>query len=404
MVESLNLIVESSFTMRSLHWRIEAARTGKSYGEIALLRSLLYRVEQVFLIHRKTGLLLQHVIADNTVVRDPDMVSAMLTAIQDFVHDSFGSGEDALETMRVGELSVWIQHGPEALLAGVVRGTPPQQLRTVFSSTLEGIGRDFNNEIASFDGDAAPLASAGDAMRACLIGRSPEQPRNSLLPVYIALGVVLVAFGVWLAISLRAQGRWNAYLSALQKEPGIAITHQERNGTRFTIAGLRDPLARDPAEFLRPAGISEDRVSSHWEPYLSLSSGLASRREFMQLRTAIERQIIRFEQGKSNLTSAAAGSLEAIAPQIKRLFDNESGRMLRLEIIGRTDELGNEDINARLSMDRAREAASELAAYGLDPGRFSLRSAGAGEPLRPGQTDRDRSFNRSVSFRLLAPK
>ena len=37
----------------------------------------MYRVEQVFLIHRKTGLLLQHVRAQSTEVADAQMVSAM---------------------------------------------------------------------------------------------------------------------------------------------------------------------------------------------------------------------------------------------------------------------------------------------------------------------------------------
>src|SRR5262249_60500391 len=63
LLESLNQIVETSVSVRSVGWRIEAVRTGKPYAEVALLRSLLYRVEQVFLIQNETGLLLQHVIA-----------------------------------------------------------------------------------------------------------------------------------------------------------------------------------------------------------------------------------------------------------------------------------------------------------------------------------------------------
>ena len=100
LIESLNQIVETSISFRSVGWRIEAARTGKSYAEIALLRSLLYRVEQIFLIQNETGLLLQHVIADSVMVRDPDMISVMLTAIQNFVQDSFGAADNTLETVR----------------------------------------------------------------------------------------------------------------------------------------------------------------------------------------------------------------------------------------------------------------------------------------------------------------
>ena len=50
-----------------------------------MLRSLVYRVEQLFLIHRKTSLSLLHVALDPAIAKDSDMVAGMLSAIQDFV-------------------------------------------------------------------------------------------------------------------------------------------------------------------------------------------------------------------------------------------------------------------------------------------------------------------------------
>src|SRR5271166_1541523 len=63
MLQSLSQVLEQNVSWRSLQWRWESLRSGKPYAEIVLLRSLLYRVEQVFLIHRNSGLLLQHVAA-----------------------------------------------------------------------------------------------------------------------------------------------------------------------------------------------------------------------------------------------------------------------------------------------------------------------------------------------------
>ena len=141
---------------QGLKWRLEAWRTGKSFGEVVLLNTLLYRVEQVFLIHRETGLLLQHVVAGTSSIQDADMVSGMLTAIQDFVHDSFSSQQsDTLETLQVGGLTVWIEQGPRAILAGVKRRKRPQELRTTFHETLERIHLEFSRELESFEGDAS---------------------------------------------------------------------------------------------------------------------------------------------------------------------------------------------------------------------------------------------------------
>ena len=63
MMQSLNRTLDNSVSVRSLQWRLEAARTGKPFAEIVLLHTLEYRVEQVFLIHRETGLLLQHAVS-----------------------------------------------------------------------------------------------------------------------------------------------------------------------------------------------------------------------------------------------------------------------------------------------------------------------------------------------------
>src|SRR5277367_5081583 len=54
--ESFNEAMEHSLSVRGLKWRFEALRTGRTFSEIILMHSLVFRVEQVFLIHKKTGL------------------------------------------------------------------------------------------------------------------------------------------------------------------------------------------------------------------------------------------------------------------------------------------------------------------------------------------------------------
>ena len=85
LMQSLNQTLEHTFSWRGLKWRFEALRTGKSFAEVVMLRSLVYRVEQLFLIHRRTSLSLLHVALDPAIAKDSDMVAGMLSAIQDFV-------------------------------------------------------------------------------------------------------------------------------------------------------------------------------------------------------------------------------------------------------------------------------------------------------------------------------
>ena len=61
-----------------------------------LKHTLVYRVEHVFLIHRHTSLLIAHAASQDATSQDPQLVSSMLAAIQDFVRDSF-SEQQGLE-------------------------------------------------------------------------------------------------------------------------------------------------------------------------------------------------------------------------------------------------------------------------------------------------------------------
>ena len=120
------------------------------------------------------------------------MVSGMLTAIQDFVRDSFGPGKsDELEVMQVGEFKLWLQHGPLALLAAVVSGQPPPELRQVFMRELEAIHRDFAPALQSFEGDAASLAGAECHLRQCLRGARTSSARISYTAVWVVALLLL---------------------------------------------------------------------------------------------------------------------------------------------------------------------------------------------------------------------
>jgi OOP family OmpA-OmpF porin len=139
-LQGLNQSLRYAFSWRGLKWRIEAWRSGSSFADIVLKHTVVFRVEHAFLIHRKAGLLLEHVAAQDATAQDPQLVSGMLSAIQDFVRDSFdeGGGREShgIDSLRLGDLLLWCEAGPQAFLALVIRGTPPESLRATMRDTL----------------------------------------------------------------------------------------------------------------------------------------------------------------------------------------------------------------------------------------------------------------------------
>ena len=293
MTQSLDQILAHSLSVQGLKWRLEAKRSGRPFAEVVLLHTLLYRVEQVFLIDRRSGLLLLHVAATDVVVQDTDLVSGMLTAILDFVRDSFNSAQrETLDTLQVGELVVWIEQGPLALLAGVVRGTPPQALRNRFRLAIERIHQAHGAALQAFDGDAGALAAALPQLDGCLEARygkpaadgdGAAPPRRKMSPLALIGAGLALLIAVPSFFHFRQAWRWDGFVEHLRAEPGIVVTEAVQRGGVYRVAGLRDALAADPQALLLGAGLDPQDVRFAWEPYLSLLPALLVRRATAQL-------------------------------------------------------------------------------------------------------------------------
>lgn len=455
MLQSVNQVLEQSFSLQGLAWRWEALRTGTSFAEVVVRHTLRYRVEQVFLVHRESGLLLQHLTAPSVAAQSPDMVAGMLTAIQDFARDSFQvAQEEMLETMQVGELTVWVEQGGRTLLAAVIRGHAPVELRTELQRTLEEIEAAHATPLERFNGDASVFEPSRPKLEALLLAethapREKGTPWRSWILAAIAAGLLL-----WWGIpALLRQHRWEQYLARLRTEPGLLVIHAAREDGRYVVQGLRDPLAGDPARLLAEYKLDSTAVRDQWQPYVALLPGFILRRagtalnpprtislelhgdtlvavgsaspEWFQRAGTIgpalsgvsrwreERLALRdlpvlapfvrpvedarvlFASGSVAFDPAAGDTLAALAARIASLDSAGSSLGLHLDVVlgGSADDLGNADINERLR--RLRADAVREALHGRVPAGVTL----SGTVLPPDTTPADeatRTLRRSV--------
>ena len=461
MMDSLNRTVEQSVSLRALRWRWTAFRTGKPFAEIVLLNTLQYRVEQVFLIHRETGLLLQHLSADARAGVDADQISAMLTAIRDFVSDSFHtSASESLDALRIGELSVLVEQGPLAVLACVVRGTPPPDVHATFESALESIHLRFGEDLETYRGDATRFEAARPLLEACLLSQfRTSTERGSYWRWAIAAGVLLAIVATWGFIRIRDARRFEAYLDRLRAQSGIVVVSAERDGGRFIVSGLRDPLAADPAALVAGTGLPADAIDSRFQPYQAidaafvttrardllrppkdvslsfhdgvltatgpapsrwiadserLAPALAGVRRFaydgtapdVRLRQSIESIALLFPRGDARLTPGQDGTLRAAIGALSELNDLMRARAVRarIDLLGHTDADGTENENAPLSRRRAEAVRALLPVGRLDALDIDLQALASTNPLTPGDTEDDKRRNRRVSFRVTLPE
>lgn len=282
-VQSLNQVLEHSFSVKGLRWRWEAWRNGVPFAQVVLKNTLLFRVEESYLIHRETGLLLEYVSAEADLQgKDQDAVSAMLTAIQDFVQDTFsGSSEGDLETLEMGERILWVMRGRSAMMACAISGIPPMELRNQLRSILEQIHLSQGDVLDSFDGNRESLHGIADMLRATLVAEAREEQGRKRRP-WAALAVIFTLLagllgGTWY-LNHDPLGELKAsYTQALMAEPGVVVLYSASDGG-LRIRGMRDPLARDPALMAQELGLDPQAIDLNFAAFQSLDPEFVERR------------------------------------------------------------------------------------------------------------------------------
>ena len=371
LTQSLNQVLEQRLSPRSLQWRWEAFRTGKSFGEIAVNRSRLYRVQQVFLIHKETGLLLQQRVSESMAIRDPALVSAILSPIQDFARESYGARPASdLERLRLGEFDVWVQHGPRAILAAVIRGIPPRQLQTVFENTLERIGSEKGYELDHFDGDTSPFLTCQEPLKACFLGKAPAKSSPSMAFWWVLAALAILAFAFGLYYGAAQQSRWNGYLSKLQGQPGIVVTSTQQQRGSYSVYGLKDPMAADPVGLLEGTGIDASKVHFHWEPYHSLQPRFEGLRRLAGDREALEAETLRFAAEGAGLAGDQLAGADRIARRINGVIESAKafGQNVRIEVQAHGEAGLSRAEQAKAALVNAGAPADALRAEGMKTG------------------------------------
>ncbi|KYC35323.1 flagellar motor protein MotB [Scytonema hofmannii PCC 7110] len=463
MIQSLDNTLEFGLSPKSLKWRIEAIVTGKTFAQIVLLRTLVYRVEQVFLIHKKNGLLLQHIVALQVAIQDPDLVSAMLTAIQDFAKDSFNTNkEDALHSLYFGELTIWIEEGPHAVLAGIIRGNAPRELKLVFQDAIEKIHQRLNRELIAFDGDTEPFADSKPFLQSCLTSQFKDRGKKNSPYALSLLGAIGLSIAIWGFFVIRNQMRWYAFLENLDSQAGIVVIKAETRSGKYFISGMRDSLSVEPNMLMKQFDFTSKEVISRWERYLSFEPQIIEKRaaKFFKAPTTVSFQVD--ENGTLNASGSAPrnwildarkiwhfipgvtqyqdknliefelsqlemykkqiegkrllfveGTTELLAGEEKKLqelvvkIQNISviaqylGKKIRIQIVGHTDSTGSEQRNIVLSQSRASTILNSLSARGINTSYFYTIGVGDRQPPNIESKEKDAKSKRRVSFKVF---
>ncbi len=462
LVRSINTAMEHAITLRGIKWRWESWRTGVPYAELVLKHALVYRVEQAFLVHARSGLLLAHAAAPGFKAPDAAVISGMLMAIQDFVHDAFRPGGEGarLRTFSVGELTVQVEAGPMAFLALVIRGEAPPELLRKQQRALEAVHLHYASALEDFTGDAAAFQSACLLLDECLetIVATPMERHGRWYWVRWAVPVLAV-FVALVLLAERSRARFERAVATLEDEPGMLVIHAGRGWKwgNWTVTGLRDPDARTPQAVLAGAGLLPRSLSGRWESFVSLDSSvvvararaawrlpsstrlsldgttirvsgevpLAAVRLLTQpglpagvsnvsldsvsivlpahldsMRQSIAGDRVLFALGESSIDRGTSASIRRTAARFAAFSDSAvtNSADVILTLFGRTDPTGTRERNASLAQWRIDRVKAILVRAGVRAEQLREEALALARPLDAPDSAQRARINRSVSY------
>jgi len=316
MLDSVSSSVDNSFSVKRIGWRLQSVFSGKSYGEIVLSHAFIYRVREVFLIHTETGLLLSDVTDERGgLSNNADMVSSMLTAIRDFAQDSLNvdRSKSDLNTIQMGEYTIWIEQGPYAIVAAIIEGRAPEELKVVLKEAIEAVHVNFDFELKSFDGETDSFTKSKRFLQSCIRQQEKEQKKKKPVASILILLILLGTLGYWIYTSIDNKIRFNRFTEYLENQPGVVINKLTKQNGRRIVSGLKDPLAENPYNYSGQFGFDSSNLQLKFKSYISLDEAIVYKRAVALLQP-FKKEALNLTQGviylKGDFRQTEADSIE----------------------------------------------------------------------------------------------
>ncbi len=195
--------MRTSFSPALFLRRLRARARGVSGAELALRDALPFQVTELFLVHRESGLLLLYLSREQPHPSDAednsDLVSSMLTAIQDFAQDAFGQGQQGgLDEIQYGNRRILIEASQHVYLAVVVDGVEPAGFRAKIRERGSEVEIAYLEALEHYNGDASQFSSVRPALADLLGEGSSENQPAGLSPNQkrIAVGLAVSAYAL----------------------------------------------------------------------------------------------------------------------------------------------------------------------------------------------------------------
>ncbi len=461
-VEETNRRLEGGLTGRFIRLRIKSLFSGVPYHQLVLREARRLKIEELFLIRKGSGILIDHWEAEpgSGSGQDEQLLSSMLTAMNEFANEAFSNGSEELRAMDVGASRIFLRASSSCLLAVKSTGYSGRKLERLLDREMISILESYSDALEQSD-----TQSAQKSLKAIL----PElaEQVNTMLSRHKRAPVLAYMFLSLVVLGMGSVSGWFMWEHIQTKRienqvAGVIASHPQLEGYPITIdvssdrkkvliSGLSpdkessDKVIRSVKQDLGPIevdgrfafvtnaetfdsavkkvdgsvrqlanlqGQEQKRVRELSGEFDRLNTfALKSDEKLQRVDGTVERLVGRLDHPRRKVQEWARshaiffGDGDKIRdPELVSKLLKEFGALLmaskaRVRVIGYTDPTGPSAGNVSLAVKRATKVAKELMSYGVTKDR--LKILGRPRGLLLSYDKGPLSSNRRVEFELI---
>jgi len=186
--------------------------------------------------------------------------------------------------------------------------------------------------------------------------------------------------------------RRNAVQQATEAQRSLAATWDNLSSARKEIAAQQTQIQKSQAELDAEKQARAKAEQSAAAALASLSKIAQVKEEQRGVVITLDGQVL-FVTGKAELLPIARDRLNEVAKSLKELDDDKL-----VSIEGFTDSRGADDMNLKLSQDRANTVRDYLASQGVKAEKLRAIGRGEASPVASNDTPEGRANNRRVEI------
>jgi hypothetical protein len=139
-------------------------------GFFMIWRSSPTIIDEIFLM-TPTGMLLKHYTRRLRPDQDENIMAGMLTAVQNFIKESFDEHGGRLKEIRFENYDILISNSKNVVVAAIISTKKPERLRVQLKEVTEEIEERYGAKLTKWSGDRTEIAGVDHVMKQLISGK-----------------------------------------------------------------------------------------------------------------------------------------------------------------------------------------------------------------------------------------